>query len=896
MTATPRNPPPPPPGDRWTRGLSGAWLEVVSAVVPAARRAEWLAEWHAEVHWYLADQRHPAGRRRVELTLRCLGALPHAVWTRKEEWSLDMLLHDLRYAARQLTGRPAFTMLAVLTLALGIGASTAVFSVVHGVLLKPLPYAQPERLVQLWETNPLRNWTEATIAPANLADWRERNRVFEDIAMYMGSDTREGGVSSYTLNEGPEAEHVQGLLVSPNFFRVLGVQPAVGRDFTADESTPGRHRVVVLSHSFWRRRFGGNPAVVGTTMRMGPHAYVVAGVMPSGFRFGGTEGDFWAPLAHTPEQYRALRRPHFLRAVARLRPGVTVEAARADLTAIAAALEKEYPETNARMGVGLGRLDDWFVGNVRLALLVFLGAVGCLLLVVCANVANLMLSRAIGRAREIAIRSALGAGRLRLARQLLTESALLAVAGGGLGIGVATWGVRALVALSPPGIPRLHDVAVDGRVLLFTATLTGLTAFVFGLVPALHAARTDAVEALSAVARSGAPRGRLARRALVVAEVALAFVLVIGAGLMMRSFVRLQQVNPGFDPSNVLTARIDLPAQYEDEGKIRAFYERVSNEVASIPGVRAVGAANKIALDGYAWTGDLSVEGRPEIWGRELRHKRVTAGYFEAIGLPVVEGRGFTAFDREGAPAVVVVNQTFAREFFPGESPVGRRVSFTRPHEPPTWVPIIGVVGDEKQDGLNVPVKTEVYESHLQVAASRMTFVIRTAGDAGAMAPLVRQAVARVDRSVALHDVRTMDERIGIALSRQKLNLWIFGFFGLTALVLAALGVGGVVASAVSSRTREIGVRVALGATHHEVLRLVVADGLRLAAIGLAIGVALAAVLARRISGLLFETSSRDPWVFAAVGMALLGVALVAGYLPARAALRLDPIKVLRAE
>ncbi|RPJ53268.1 MAG: FtsX-like permease family protein, partial [Acidobacteria bacterium] len=515
----------------------------------------------------------------------------------------------------------------------------------------------------------------------------------------------EAGLSDYTLNQGANAEHLRGLVVSPDFFRVLGVAPVLGRDFTAEEDTPGKHRVIVLSNGFWRRRFAGDPAVLGSAIRLGPYQYQVAGVMPRSFRFGQGDVDFWAPMAHTTENWRELRKPHFLRAVARLRPGVSLDEARAAMSVIAADLEREYPETNTKMGVGVGPLDDWFVKDVRLALLVFLGAVGCLLLIACANVANLMLVRAVGRAREMAIRAALGAARLRLVRQLLTESLVISFVGGGIGTVVATWGVRAFIAVSPADIPRVDEIRVDGTVLLFMAALTCATAFVFGAVPALQLSSVDASEALAATARTGARRGRRARQALVVAEVALAFVLVVGAALMVQSFVRLQRVDPGFDPSNVLTARITLPGQYDDDEKVTQFYERAMEGIRAIPGVQAAGASTCIALDGYAWTGDLSIEGRPDVWGRELRHKQIVPGYFETLRLPLVSGRFFTRFDGAKADPVVVVNQALTREFFGGEDPVGRRISFTKPTEPPAWKVIVGVVGDEKQDGLDAPVR-----------------------------------------------------------------------------------------------------------------------------------------------------------------------------------------------
>jgi putative ABC transport system permease protein len=884
MTA---GPPASTPRDR-VIGALHAWIRLLAAVVPAGARREWEAEWRAEIDWH--------GGPALVLATRCVGALPHAVWMLGQHWSLEMLLHDLRYAARLLVGRPAFTVLAACTLALGIGANTAIFSVVYGVLLKPLPYHQPERIVQLWETNPLRNWTQATIAPANFLDWQARNRVFEDMAWYMGSDTTEAGVSNYTLTDGATAERVRGLVVSPNFFRLLGVTPAVGRDFRAEEAVPGQHRVVMLSFGFWQRRFGGDRTIVGRTIEMGTRPYVVAGIMPAAFRFGASPVDFWAPLAFRQEAYRELRKPHFLRGIARLKAGVTVERARAELDVIASALEAEYPQTNTKMGVGVGPLSDWFVGRVRLALLVFLGAVGCLLLIACANVANLMLSQAVGRVREMAIRSALGAERMRLVQQLLTESLLLSAVGGVFGVFVAQVGVRLFIALSPPNLPRLDDVRVDGWVLAFTAALTVATALVFGLVPALHAARSNAADALSSSARTGSARGRSVRRSLVTAEVALAFVLAIGAGLMMRSFARLQDVNPGFDPSGVLTATVSLPGQYDDDTKTRQFFEQSVARIGAIPGVRAAGASTRIALAGYAWTGDLGIEGRPDVWGRELRHKSIVPGYFEAMGLRLVAGRHFAPTDNEKAPRVTIVNQTLARRYFAGDSPVGRRVTFTKPGEPPRWVTVIGVVSDEKQDGLDASVVEEVYDTHLQNADSDMTLVARCSGDPALFARQLRQAVASVDPKVALYDVKTMNERMADTVARQRLAVWLFTFFGAAALLLAGVGVAAVVAFLVGSRWREIGVRVALGATRADVLSLLLRDGLRSVLAGLAVGLALAVALGRVITTLLFQTSVTDPATFAGVAAFVLVVSLVAGYLPARVALRVNPSQVLRSE
>ena len=878
--------------------LAVAWLDAVATVVPASRRREWRDEWQAELSWFVSDAgAEPCGAPTPSrLVSRVFGAIVHALWLRKEEWSLDMLVQDVRDAVRVLLGRPAFTLLAVLTLALGMGANTAIFSFVRGVLLRPLPYREPGGLVQLWESNPLRNWTQATIAPANLLDWRTRNRVFEDIAFYMGSDTREAGLADYTLTHDGEAEHLRGLVVSTNLLRVLGASPFIGRDFLPTESTPGQHRVVILSHGLWTRRFASDPAIVGRTMKMGPYQYVVAGVMPPDFRFGRADVDFWSPIAFKPEQWRQLRKPHFLRAVARLKANVTLTQARDDISRMASDLEREYPATNTKMAAGVGPLDDWIVGDVRLTLLLFLGAVGCLLLIACANVANLMLTRAVGRAREMAIRTALGAGRLRLVRQLLTESLLLSFVGAGLATVVATWGVRAIVALSPPNLPRLEDVRVDGAVLLFTALLSCATAFVFGAVPALHLAGADAREALSATARSGRRQGHAARRALVVAEVALAFVLVMAAGLVVRSFVRLTNVSPGFDPAGLLTARVSLPAQYDTDLKTQQFYEAAVAKIREIPTVKAAGASSRIALEGYAWTGDLSIQGRPDVWGRELRHESVIPGYFEAMGLPLIAGRSFDAHDNGSSPPVAVINQTLAREFFRGEDPVGKQISYTRPTETPRWVTIIGVVADQKQDGLDVPTRTEVYTTHLQSADDTMTIVIRTQADPGAIVPLVRAAVASVDPTIALFDIKTMEERLAGTVARQRLNVWLFLFFGGAALALAAVGVAGVVGFSVSSRTREIGVRVAIGATGGQVRRMVVVDALGLCAAGAAIGAIVALAVGRYLSALLYETAPSDPVTLLGVATFLLAVTSVASWVPARRASRVDPIQALRGE
>jgi putative ABC transport system permease protein len=862
----------------------------MARIVPAALRVEWLREWEGEIAWHRRRGRAARGR--------LAGALVHACWLRKEEWSVDMLLQDLRYAFRVLASRPSFAVVAALTLALGIGANTAIFSVVYGVLLKPLPLREPDRLVQLWETNPLRNWTNATASPANYLDWKKRNRVFEDIGYYPGLDDKTPFEDDLSMMVGQgEPESITALQVSSSLFPVLGVAPSLGRVFRPEEQVPGNQRVAILSHDLWRTRFGGDPAVLGRSIRINLREYEVVGVMPAGFAFPTAEIQLWTPFAER-ESFAKQRRPHYLRPIARLKPGVTLEQARAEMVGIAAQLEKEYPDTNTQMGVGLGPLHDWVVGDMRTALLVFISAVGVVLLIACANVANLLLARATGRTREFAVRTALGAARLRLVRQLLTESFLIAAAGGLIGILVAEWTLDVLIRLSPEDLPRLHEVRIDGWVLAFMAVMTGATAFLFGLLPAWQSSRVDAT-ALKDGARTTSAGGRTTRRVLVVGQVAASVALVACAGLLVRSFERLQRVPPGVDPVNVITFRVNLPGlKYDNDEKTIAFFESLAERIRSLPGVMAAGGTTVLALEGSGWTGDLFVEGRPEIWGRDLRHKTIVPGYFAAIGLSLVRGRDFAASDTASAPPVAIINETIAQTYFRGVDPVGRRITFANPKDDAKveWATIVGVVRDEKQDSLGKAVAPEVYETHRQNAESGLAFAVRAGVPPETLLPEVRKIVRELEPGLALYDVRTLDEVVTRSMSRERFTTWLVTVFATLALLIAAVGVYGVVAFSVSRRTQEIGVRVALGASRGAIVRLVMAEALGLVGIGLVLGLVGAAAGGRAIRTLLFETAPTDPVTFAAVVALLAITAVVAGLAPTRRALSVDPIQALRYE
>jgi putative ABC transport system permease protein len=876
--------------------ISRLLIGIAAAIVPSSVRQDWIREWHAEL-WHRHERLR--GRRafasNADLVLRASGAVVHAMWLRKEEWSLSVIMQDVRYALRGLWHRPAFAGIAIVMLALGIGVNAAVFSVVRTVLLKPLPYREPDRLVQIWETNPLRNWTQATVAPANLLDWRARSRSFEGIAYYMGSDTKAPGIADSTLTGAGEPERVRGLLVSANLFSVLGTPAAYGRTFNPEDELRGRNRVVVLSERFWQRRFARDPLVVGRRIDLNGVSFEVVGVMPRRFEVPGAEADYWAPRLYDEAQLRAMRRPHLFRAVARLAPGVTIDQARGEMTQIMSDLEREYPNTNTKMGAGLGPLHDWFVGESREALVMLMAAVVTVLLIACANVAGLLLARATTRRRELAIRVALGAGRLRLFRQLLTEGLVLACGGATLGILFAQAAIGWLRRNGPASVPRFGQIAIDGWVLVFIVGMTVVTALAFGLAPAWQSVRAAPADTLQDGARGATGGGVTLRRVLIAGEVALSVVLLVAAGLLVRSFIQLQGVDPGIQVPGGLSFRIAVPSQrYDTDAKVITFYSEALGRIRALSGVQAAGATVRLALEGYNWTGDLFIEGRPEVWGRELRHKAITPGYLAAAGIPILTGRDFGAEDTTTGQPVIIVNQTLARTYFQDVDPIGNRLAFRQPSATTLWRTIVGVAADEKQDGLSAEVKPEVYDPYTQDSSNTMSLIVRTSGEPLAVLPAVRREIASLDGSIALYNIRTLEEVLETSLAEERFAMMVLSGFAFAALLLAAVGLYGVIAFAVSARTREIGVRLALGATRSAVLRMVVWDGLRVVLVGLVAGLGAALVMRRLMEAFLFQTASADPAVLMSVAGILSLTGAIASYIPAARAARVDPAISLR--
>jgi putative ABC transport system permease protein len=811
---------------------------------------------------------------------------------------MKTLLKDVRFAARTLWKRPGFTAVAVVTLALGIGANTAIFTVIDAALLRSLPYRDPARLVHLWETKRSRDFERREASYPDFQDWRAQGSdVFEGVAGYTPR--------AYTLNAGGEVVRARGATVTANFFDLLGARAAEGRTFVAGEDEPGAAPSVLLGHGLWLRRFGGDRTVVGRQVTLDGEARTVVGVLGPEFQFarlGDTE--VWTPLAVTPD-VASRRYMHWLQVVARLKEGATVESASARLASVAANIEREDPGAHAGAGLRAVPLQEEIVGPVRPVLLVLLGAVGFVLLIACTNVANLLLSRSAARRKEMAIRAALGASRWRVVRQLLTESVLLALAGGAAGLVLALWGVDLLVALIPAAqlaqMPYLRGISLDARVLAFASGLSLLTGVLFGLTPALASSRADLQEALKEGGRSSGTRasGRL-RDLLVVSEVALALVLLVGAGLLLKSLSAMLKVDPGFDARGLLTLRVALPPErYAEDARAARFYDELVRRVSQLPGVRGAAATSNLPLAGDGGTGSPQVFGRttPASELTEAHLRTVSANYFEVMGIPVAAGRPFGERDMAEAPPVLLVNKTYAERVFPGEDAVGRRVTFKFTGD--QQFEIVGVVGDEKVTSLDARTTPVIYFHNQQGPDSSAALVVRAEGaDALALAGAVREAARGLDPEVPVFAVQTLEQMVAgtRATFMRRYPAYLTGVFACVALLLALVGIYGVVSYAVTQRTHEIAIRVALGARGRDVLRLVLRHGLGLALAGVAAGAVGALLLTRLIEGLLFGVSATDPAVYVLVALLLLTVALLASLVPARRATKVDPMVALRYE
>ena len=825
---------------------------------------------------------------------------------------MTTLLHDLRYAVRMLLKQPGFTLVAILALALGIGANTAIFSVVNAVLLRPLNFPEPEGLVAVWKRDtslpPAQAQNRSTISYPDFEDWRAQNRVFEGVAVYQRN--------SFTLVDGREAMHVPGALVSAELFKLLRVQPILGRAFLPTEDEPGS-RVVMLSHALWQRRFGGDAAVLGRALTLDGRSYQVVGVMPAGFSFPIQTDpiELWTTVAAEREAPSDGTQPvteqrgnDFLSGIARLRPGVNLAQAQANLDQIAAALAKQYPDSNTHTGVSVDPLLLDVVGNVRPALIVLLGAAACVLLIACVNVANLLLARATTRGREIAIRAALGAGRGRIVAQLLTESLLLALLGGAVGWLLALWGTDAIRALLPAKFPRASEIALDSGVLAFTMIVTLLTGLIFGLAPAWRASRPDLTGPLMESGGGGrgateSARGRRLRGALVVAEIALALVLLSSAGLLIQSFFKLQQVNPGFDARNVLAVKFSLPdSTYPDSVRTADFCQRFADRVSALPGVRSASIVTPLPLSGQLRNLSFQIEEHPVAEAQKPTTDVYAAGlnYFRTMSIPLLRGRDFTTQDTLKSPFVVIVNETFARRFFPGEDPIGKRVSpdgSTEPGPPGAPAPvreIVGVVPDVKARTLDSPPRPQMYLPHAQYADHNVALVTRADHDPRALLPALRAAVAELDSTVPLYAAQPMENYVALGAARPRFNAVLLSIFAAVALTLTAIGIYGVMAYSVAQRTQEIGIRMALGAQKGDVFRLVVGGGLRLVVAGVVIGVLAALALTRLLASLLYGVNVADAPTLSAVVLLLGFVALLACWLPARRAAGVDPAIALR--
>jgi predicted permease len=835
--------------------------------------------------------------RRLE---RQVAPEPIVLGTNQRSHMIADLWQDLRFGARMLRKRPGFTLIAVVTLALGIGANTAIFTVINAALLRPLPYPGAEQIVVASTIRRDTLEVRSTSYP-DFVDWRDQNTVFERFAARAST--------SFTLTGSDEPERVSGELVSADYFPLLGVRATFGRTFLPEEDhTPDTHRVALVGYGLWQRRFGGNPELVGQTIQLNEGNYTVVGILPEGFRGLSDQAEIWLPMMMVSSIRSAgleERAQRWLSTVARLKPGVTLAQAQTEMDAITSRLEQAYPDANNNRGVRLTLLHERFFGSLQLTLWILLGAVGCVLLVACANVANLQLQRAAGRASEIAIRLALGATPRRLIRQLLTESLLLALIGGALGVLLAWWSVGFLIKLSPVTFPSFVKLTLDAPVLGFSLLISVLTGALCGLAPALQAARPALTETLKAGGRNvsgGLGRNRLLN-SLVVSEIALALTLLIGAGLMIRSLQRLQAVDPGFDSERLLMMRVSLPTQRYRPDQIAAFSQQLHERLQTLPGAQSVALSSDLPLSSSTSAGPMELEGQPATSAdgeiRMYRH-RVTPGFFKTLGIPLVKGRDFTAGDNAQAPGVVIISEAMARRYWPHEDPIGKRLREDSQGSPAPapWLSIVGVAREVKYRGLpqNPNADPDVYFPLLQAPNRDLFLAVRNGVEPYGLVAAVRDALHRLDPDLPAYSVTTMAEQVANQTRQSRFSAWLLGILSALALVLAAVGIYSVMAYAVEQRSREIGIRLALGARAGDVLKMVLGQGMRLALLGVGLGLSAALALTQLMKRLLFGVVAADPLTYAAIALLLTLVALFACYVPARRATKVDPMIALRSE
>ena len=810
-----------------------------------------------------------------------------------------MFLQDLRYSFRLLLKRPGFTIVAVLALALGIGANTAIFSVVNAILLRPLAYQDPEQLVMLNHDYPKIN-LKASVSAPGYAHYRDNAKSFASLAALTGGN--------FNLTDNGEPERVNGGMISQNFFGTLGVTAAQGRLFTPEEDQPGRNKVVILNHAFWQRRYASNPGILNQTITLNGESYTVVGIMPPSFQFGRETGrlfDLWTPIAFTPEQLNFNRLTNeFLVVIGRLKAGTTITQAQAELDTIATNLRAQYMQGADRTNWGLTTqlFSELVVGDMRQPLLMLLAAVSLVLLIACANVANLLLARAADRQKEITIRSALGANRWRVIRQLLTESIVLSLLGGMVGLGLAALGVQALLKLAETQIPRANEIGLDARVLAFTVGVSLLTGILFGLVPAWQVSKTNLAETLKEGGRSSAHLARgWVRGTLVVLEMALALMLLIGAGLLIRSFWQLQKVSPGFVPQNLLTMNLSLPAnKYKEAPQRVQFYQQALQQIRALPGVQAAGATSVLPMSGNNSSGSFSIEGRQIPPNQSMPHGdrwAATTDYFAAMKIPLVRGRYFDDRDTADSALVAIIDETMARKYWPDEDPMGKRISFERDEQGnPRWREIIGLVGHAKQRNLEGDSRVQYYLPYAQRAIPSMDLAIRTNGEPTSFAGAVRNVIRGLDKDLPIFRVTVMEELVADSMAQRRFAMTLLVIFAGVALVLAAVGLYGVMSYSVTQRSHEIGIRMALGAQGSDVVKMVVRQGIGLALVGVAIGLAGAFALTRLMATLLFGVKASDPLTFASIAVLLTLIALLACFVPARRATKVDPMIALRYE